>query len=143
MRLVLFILRGTIGRLDRDRLHGTAAHDYAAAQAVAADIGPIVNLSATENEFEGGVVDAVSTMMGLEITMENGRIEQKNFDSYPVLRIDKAPEVEVQFLASDYNPTGAGEPGFPPLAPAVCNAIFAATGKRIRTLPISKEGYTI
>jgi isoquinoline 1-oxidoreductase beta subunit len=110
---------------------------------VAGDIGPIVNLSAAENEFEGAVIDGLSTMMGLEITMEKGRIEQKNFDSYPILRIEHAPEVEVYFVDSDYSPTGAGEPALPPLAPAVCNAIFAATGKRIRTLPISKEGYSI
>ena len=110
---------------------------------VAGDIGPICNLSAAENEFEGAVMDGLSTMMGLEVTMEKGRIEQKNFDSYPILRIEHAPEVEVYFIDSDHSPTGAGEPALPPLAPAVCNAIFAATGKRVRTLPISKEGYSI
>jgi len=110
---------------------------------VAADIGPVINMSAAENEFEGAVIDGLSTMMGLEITMEKGRIEQRNFDSYPILRMEHAPEVEVTFLQTEYNPTGAGEPGLPPLAPAVCNAIYAATGNRIRTLPISKEGYSI
>jgi isoquinoline 1-oxidoreductase beta subunit len=110
---------------------------------VAGDIGPRINLSAAENEFEGAMIDGLSTMMGLEITMENGRIEQKNFDSYPVLRIEHAPEVEAYWIDSDHNPTGAGEPALPPLAPAVCNAIFAATGNRVRTLPISKEGYSI
>ncbi len=110
---------------------------------VAADIGPVLNPSSAENQFEGAVIDGLSTMMDLEITMEKGRIEQHNFDSYPILRIEHAPEVEVMFLETEYSPTGAGEPGLPPLAPAVCNAIFAATGNRIRTLPISKEGYSI
>ena len=110
---------------------------------VVADIGPIVNLSSAENQCQGSVVDAVSTAMGLKITFENGRVEQGNFDKYPILRVDKAPEVEVHFLATDYAPTGCGEPAFPPVAPAIANAIFAATGQRPRTLPFSVEGYSI
>ena len=110
---------------------------------VVADIGPIVNLSSAENQCQGSVVDAVSTATGLKITFENGRVEQSNFDKYPLLRIDKAPEVDVHFLDTDYPPTGCGEPAFPPVAPAIGNAIFAATGQRPRTLPFSVEGYTI
>ena len=110
---------------------------------VAADVGPIVNLSGAENQMEGAAVDGVSTMMGLDITMENGAIEQSNFHQYPILRMAKAPKVETYFLQSDNSPTGLGEPGFPPLAPAVCNAIFAATGHRVKTLPISREGFTV
>jgi isoquinoline 1-oxidoreductase subunit beta len=110
---------------------------------VVADIGPIVNLSSAENQCQGSVVDAVSTAMGLKITFENGRVEQSNFDKYPLLRIDKAPEVDVHFLDTDYPPTGCGEPAFPPVAPAVANAIFAATGQRPRTLPFNVEGYSI
>jgi isoquinoline 1-oxidoreductase beta subunit len=110
---------------------------------VVADIGHIVNLSSAENQCQGSVVDAVSTAMGLKITFENGRVEQTNFDKYPILRIDKAPEVEVHFVSSDYAPTGCGEPAFPPVAPAVANAIFAATGQRPRTLPFSAEGYSL
>ena len=110
---------------------------------VAADIGPIVNMSGAENQCQGSVVDGLSTAMGLEITFENGRVEQTNFDKYPLIRIDKAPEVEVHFIQTDYSPTGCGEPAFPPAAPAIANAIFAATGQRIRTLPFSVEGYSI
>jgi isoquinoline 1-oxidoreductase beta subunit len=110
---------------------------------VVADIGPIVNLSSAENQCQGSVVDAVSTATGLKITFENGRVEQSNFDKYPLLRVDKAPEVDVHFLATDYPPTGCGEPAFPPVAPALANAIFAATGQRPRTLPFSVEGYSI
>jgi isoquinoline 1-oxidoreductase beta subunit len=110
---------------------------------VAADIGPVVNMSGAENQCQGSVVDGLSTAMGLKITFDKGRAEQSNFDKYPLIRIDKAPEVEVHFLQSDNPPTGCGEPAFPPAAPAIANAIFAASGQRIRTLPFSAEGYTI
>jgi isoquinoline 1-oxidoreductase beta subunit len=110
---------------------------------VAADVGPIVNLSGAENQCQGAVVDAFSTMMGLEITFENGRVEQHNFDRYPIVRIDQAPDVEVHFIESDYAPTGCGEPAFPPAAPAIANAIFAATGHRVRTIPLTKEGFSV
>jgi isoquinoline 1-oxidoreductase beta subunit len=110
---------------------------------VAADIGPIVNLSGAENQCQGSVIDALSTAMGLAITFEGGKAEQSNFDRYPIIRIDKAPEVEVHFLQSDNPPTGCGEPAFPPAAPAIANAIYAATGQRVRTLPFRAEGYTI
>ena len=110
---------------------------------VAADVGPIVNLSGAENQMQGSVVDGLSTMMGLSVTFENGRVEQSNFDQYPMLRMPSTPEVAVHFVDSDYPPTGLGEPALPPLAPAVCNAIFAASGHRIRTLPISEEGFSL
>jgi isoquinoline 1-oxidoreductase beta subunit len=110
---------------------------------VVADIGPIVNLSSAENQCQGSVIDALSTAMGLKITFENGRAEQTNLHQYPIARIDKAPEIDVHFLDTDYPPTGCGEPAFPPAAPAIANAIYAATGQRIRTLPFSEEGYSI
>jgi isoquinoline 1-oxidoreductase beta subunit len=110
---------------------------------VVADIGPIVNLSAAENQCQGSVVDALSTAMGLKITFEKGRVEQTNFHEYPIVRIDKAPEIDVHFLSTDYPPTGCGEPAFPPAAPAIANAIFAATRQRVRTLPFSEEGYSV
>ncbi len=109
---------------------------------VAADVGPVVNLSGAENQCQGCVVDAIGTM-GLEITMENGAAQQTNFDKYPLPRMPVSPEVNVHFVQSDFSPTGLGEPAFPPAVPAICNAIYAATGHRIRTLPITKEGFKI
>ena len=110
---------------------------------VAGDIGPIVNLSGAENQCQGSVIDGLSTMLGLEMDIEKGRVSPTNFDRYPMLRIAHAPDVDVYFLKSEYGPTGAGEPALPPLAPAVCNAIFAATGQRVRTLPLGREGYSV
>ncbi len=110
---------------------------------VAGDIGPIINMSGAENQVEGCVIDGLSTAMGLELGIENGRIVETNFDRYPLLRIANAPEVAVHFIQSDFRPTGVGEPAFPPVAPAICNAIFAATGYRVRTMPLTKEGFTI
>jgi isoquinoline 1-oxidoreductase beta subunit len=109
---------------------------------VASDIGPIVNMSGAMNQCEGAVVDGFSTMLGLEITMENGLIEQSNFHQYPLLRMPQHPRVEVHFIQSANPPTGVGEPALPPVAPAICNAIFAASGHRVRTLPLSKEGFS-
>jgi len=108
---------------------------------VAGDIGPIINMSGAENQCEGAVIDGLSTMLGLQITHENGRALESNFDRYPLLGIAAAPEVAVHFIQSDYAPTGLGEPALPPLAPAVCNAIFAASGHRVRTLPLVHEGF--
>ena len=110
---------------------------------VAADVGPIINLSGAENQVEGSVVDGLSTLLGLSVTFEDGVVQQSNFDSYPILRMPHTPNVDVHFIDSDYHPTGLGEPALPPVAPAVCNAIYAATGERIRSLPISLEGYSV
>ena len=110
---------------------------------VAGDVGPIVNLSGAENQCEGSVMDGLSTMLGQEITMENGRVQESNFHQYPLMRINNAPVVDVHFVDSDFPPTGLGEPALPPLAPAVCNAIHAATGQRVRTLPLSRDGYHV
>ena len=82
-------------------------------------------------------------MAGQKIPLENGRIQQTNLDQYPVLRIDAAPEVDVHFIESDFDPTGLGEPGLPPLAPAVANAMYAATGNRVRKMPIFEEGFSV
>lgn len=109
---------------------------------VAGDVGLIINMSGAENQCQGAVIDGLSTMLGLEVTIEGGRVQEANFDRYPILRIDKAPAVDVHFIHSDFSPTGLGEPALPPLAPAVCNAIYAATGHRVRTLPLSREGFT-
>jgi isoquinoline 1-oxidoreductase subunit beta len=109
---------------------------------VVGDIGPIVNLSGAENQVEGCVVDALSTL-ALEVTIENGRIKERNFDTYKLARMPVTPQVDVHFLETNYPPSGVGEPAFPPAAPAICNAIYAATKERIRTLPITRQGFSI
>jgi isoquinoline 1-oxidoreductase subunit beta len=108
---------------------------------VASDIGPIVNMSGAEAQIVGAVIDGISTTLGLELSIENGRIQETNFDRYPMLRLANVPPIDAHFIQSDFAPTGAGEPAFPPLAPALCNAIFAATGHRVRTLPLKREGF--
>jgi isoquinoline 1-oxidoreductase beta subunit len=109
---------------------------------VVGDIGPIVNQASAENQVQGCIVDALSTMC-LEVNIENGRIKEQNFDTYRLARIPVAPAVEVHFLNTTDTPTGLGEPAFPPAAPAICNAIYAATKERIRTLPITRQGFSI
>ena len=81
------------------------------------------------------------SQLGLEITMEGGRIEQSDLHQYPILRIADQPKVEVHFIQSDNPPAGVGEPALPPVAPAICSAIYAAMGHRVRTLPLTKEGF--
>lgn len=102
------------------------------------DVGPIMNLSGAENQVEGSMIDALNAAWQQEITVENGRVRQTNFDDNPMLRISQSPKVETHFHKSDNPPTGLGEPAFPPTTPAISNAIYAAIGKRIRTLPFSK-----
>jgi isoquinoline 1-oxidoreductase beta subunit len=108
----------------------------------AVDVGPVINLSGAKNQVEGCVVDALSTA-NLEITFANGTAQQSNFSDYELLRIGQAPEIECHFIQSDNRPSGLGEPPIAPVAPAITNAIFAATGTRIRELPFSRSGIWI
>lgn len=108
----------------------------------AVDIGrQIVNPSGAENQIQGCIIDGLGTAMYQELTLEKGRMVQSNLAEYPMIRMPQAPaKIEIHFLASDNNPTGLGEPAFPPVAPAIGNAIFAASGKRLRQMPWSKAG---
>jgi isoquinoline 1-oxidoreductase beta subunit len=101
-----------------------------------ADVGLVVNPSGVEAQLMGGTLDGLSTAIGLQITVENGRVQQSNFNGYPLMRMPDAPLVEVHVLPSTINPCGAGEMGVPSAAPALANAIYAATGKRLRSLPL-------
>jgi len=102
----------------------------------AVDCGRAINPDIVKAQMEGGIIFGLTAALKTEITLENGRVQQKNFHDYQMLRMFEAPEIEVHIVPSEENPTGVGEPGVPPVAPALTNAIFAATGKRIRRLPI-------
>jgi len=112
---------------DQPRVHRVVA---------AVDCGQVVNPSILEQQIQGGVVYALTNALRAKITIEKGRVAQGNFDDYAPLRMEETPAVEVYAVPSTEAPSGIGEPSIPPLAPALCNAIYAATKKRIRALPI-------
>jgi isoquinoline 1-oxidoreductase subunit beta len=104
----------------------------------AVDCGRVVNPDSVKAQMEGGIIFGLTAALKDAITLEGGRVQQRNFHDYQMLRINEAPEIEVHIMPSTVAPTGVGEPGVPPVAPALANAIFAATGKRIRKLPIGR-----
>jgi isoquinoline 1-oxidoreductase beta subunit len=102
----------------------------------AVDTGVVINPNTVEAQIQSGIIYGLTAALYGEITFKNGRVEQSNFDNYQILRINEAPAIEVHIVKSAEAPGGIGEPGTSALAPAVANAIFAATGKRLRKMPI-------
>jgi len=100
-------------------------------------------MSGATTQVQGAVIDGLSAMAAQQITMKDGVIQEDNFHEYEVMRIGPTPQIDVHYIQSDNPPTGIGEPGLPPLAPAVANAIYAASGIRVRSMPLSNEGFRL
>ncbi len=109
----------------------------------AVDCGIVVHPEGARAQVEGSILQGLSTALGEEITVERGRVVQGNFDSYHLLRINQAPPIDVHFISNPNALGGLGEPSLPPILPALTNAIFAATGVRIRRLPVQREGFCV
>ncbi len=121
------VVEASVGKKGAVRVHRVVC---------AVDCGMAINPDTVRAQMEGGIIFGLTAALKTEITFKDGRVEQGNFHDYPMLRIFESPEIEVHIVPSNESPTGVGEPGVPPAAPALANAIFAATGKRIRRLPI-------
>ncbi|MCG8466738.1 MAG: molybdopterin-dependent oxidoreductase [Gemmatimonadetes bacterium] len=100
------------------------------------DCGRVVNPSGAKAQMEGAVIDGLATVFKWAVTLDEGGVQQSNFHDYPLIRFSEAPRIETHLMESSEDPSGAGEPPYPSVAPAICNAIFAATGRRVRHLPI-------
>ncbi len=104
------------------------------------DCGIAVNPDVVRSQMESGIIFGITAALYGEITYDNGQVQQSNFDDYPLLRMQKSPEIIVEIVESKENPSGVGEPGVPPIAPAIANAVFRATGQRPRSLPLRLPG---
>lgn len=105
----------------------------------ASDCGMVVNLSGANQQVRGGIVDGLGHAMYSNLTFKNGAPEQSNFNNYRLIRMKEIPEVDVHFVNNGIDPTGLGEPALPPTGGAVANAIFKATGKRLRSQPFVEQ----
>jgi isoquinoline 1-oxidoreductase beta subunit len=103
------------------------------------DCGQVIHAGIVRGQVEGAIIGGLAAALHGEITIRDGRVEQGNFDDYPLLRMSEAPSIDVHIVRSTEEPGGVGEPGLPPIAPAVGNALFALTGRRVRSLPIRPE----
>jgi isoquinoline 1-oxidoreductase beta subunit len=128
-----------VAEVSVDRSNHLRVHRVVAA----VDVGLAVNPLSIEAQTQGGVIDGLSAAMFGEITIDGGRTRQATFEDYPLLRNRDAPQIEVHIVPSTEKPTGFGEIALPPIAPAVANAIFAATGRRIRKLPFKSAGLSV
>jgi isoquinoline 1-oxidoreductase beta subunit len=103
------------------------------------DCGQVVNPDTVQAQLQSGIIFGISAALWGEITLKDGRVEQSNFDNYRVLRIDEAPKIEIEIVNSGEAPGGIGEPGTSAVMPAICNAVAAATGVRVRKLPLKAD----
>jgi CO/xanthine dehydrogenase Mo-binding subunit len=104
----------------------------------AVDCGRVVNPDTVRAQIEGSIVFGLTAALRGQITLAAGAVEQSNFHDYPLMRLGELPQIEIELIESERSPGGIGEPATPPIAPAVANAIFAATGERLRALPIER-----
>ena len=125
--IVAHVVEATLGEDGRPKVLNVTA---------VVDCGTVVNPTAAEGQILGGTVMGLSAALGEEITLAKGAVVQRNFNDYEVIKLASVPAISVHFLNSDADMGGIGEPGLPPAAPALANAMFAATGKRVRNLPI-------
>jgi isoquinoline 1-oxidoreductase subunit beta len=107
------------------------------------DCGIAFNPDTVVAQMEGGIIFGLSGALFGEITLKEGAVQQKNFNSYPLLTLAQTPKIDVHILPSDAPVGGVGEEAVPPVAPAVANAIFSATGQRLRSLPLMRQGFTL
>lgn len=115
-------------------IDGTAIHVHHVLCVV--DCGRAINPDIVRAQMEGAIMYGLTAALHGNLELVNGEIQESNFHDYPILRMNEAPSVEVVLLESESHPTGVGEPGLPPIAPAVANAVYAATGRRLRSLPL-------